>query len=33
MVGAQRPTKIPASRLPDMYSAREIKIDSRVPPT
>jgi hypothetical protein len=33
IVGAQRPTKIADSRLPEKYRSSEMTIESRVPPT
>jgi hypothetical protein len=33
MVGAHSPTKIADSRLPEKYSASEIRIETSVPPT
>jgi hypothetical protein len=33
IVGAQRPTKIAVSRLPEKYRASESRMDRRVPPT
>ena len=33
MVGAHSPTKIAVSRLPEKYSASEMRIEIKVPPT